>query len=229
MEQLNKAVQTFSNIILGDNLNYSFLLSLMFITTAIIAIIAVFKFTFLFKEHYYSDIFLKKFRETMDFEEILDYSDMYKNKSILANCFFVGFNTFYSIYKINTHYQSGSTLELSKRKMEMILNKKISMVRNHSFFSYIALILPGLAISAIIYNYADYIEINKSLDNIDPMIMVDSLRLFFFSIMSSLIILSIFFFIDKYLESRFLNFKNFTDEYAYIIHKNFYNKESDIS
>lgn len=229
MEQLSKLVQIFSNIIFGENLNYSFLLSIIFITTAIIVFIAVFKFSFLFKEHYYSGKFLKKFRNTLDFEDMLDFSELYKDKSILADCFFKGFETFYSLYKINTHYQSGSTLELSKRKMEIILNRKISSVKNYSFFSYVALMFPGLAISSIIYNYAEYIEIHKSFDNIDPIILVDSLRLFFISIMSSLFILSIFFFIDKYLENRFLNFKNFIDEYAYIIHKSFYTKESDIS
>lgn len=228
MEQLSNLIKIFSNIILGENLNYSFLLSTIIIITVTTLFVAVFKFIFLFKEHYNSFIFLKKFKDTNDFEEMLDYSEDSSKKSILAQCFLSGFENFYSLYKINSHYQSGSTLELSKRKMEIILNKKISKVRNYSFFIYIALILPGLSISSIIYNYADYIEINKSFDNIDPQMLVDSLRLFFLSIMSSLIILSLFFFMDKYLEHRYLSFQNFIDEYIYIIHKNFYTKESDI-
>lgn len=227
MEQLSKVIQIFSNIIVGNNLNYSFILSFIILITAITIIIAVFKFCLLLKEHFYSEKFLKVFKNSSDFEDILDHAENLNNKSILANCFFKGFKSFYSLYKINPHYQSGSTIELSKRTMEIILNNKIHSFRNYSIFLYLAILLPGISISAIIYNYADYIEINKSFDNINPMILVDSLRLFFISIVSSIIILSIFFFLDKYLEYRFLNFKNFIDEYAYTIHKNFYTKESD--
>lgn len=228
MEQLKTLITTSSNIILGENLNYSILISTILIITAIISLVAFFKFIFLFKEHYYSLVFLKKFKDSNDFEETLDSAEVLKNYSILANCFFKGFKTFYSIYKINPHYQSGSTLELSKRRMETLINKKTSEVKNYSFFIYIALMLPGISLSSIIYNYADYIEINKSFININPMILVDSLRLFFLSIVSSLIIISLFLSLDKYLEYRYLSFQSFIDEYVYIMHRNFYTKESDI-
>ena len=138
------------------------------------------------------------------------------------------FKAFYRVYKLNPNYQSGSSIALSTRTMELVVNKNISNNTGYSLILYLSFIIPGLAICCIIYNYSNYIEIYKSFANIDPKILVDSLRLFFLSLASSLIMSSLFILLDKYSDYRLLSFKYFIDEYAFIIHKKFYSKEYDI-
>ncbi len=227
MDQLKTLLQILSNMIIGENLTYALIVSSIIFITVISLLIAVFKLIFIFKEHYYSSKFIKYFKNSTDFMDVLNYSDSNKNKSILANAYFNGFKSFYSVYKLNPNYQSGSAIALSVRTMNLAITKNIENAKGYSLMLYLSLIIPGIAISAIIYNYSNYIEIYKSFDNIDPKILVDSLRLFFLAIVSSLFISSLFILIDRYIENRLLSFKNFIDEYALILHKQFYSKEYD--
>jgi hypothetical protein len=228
MDQLKNLSLMLSNILLGENTTYKFMVLLVIFITAISIMVAFFKFLFLAKEHYYSSKFLKIFSNLNDLQNIFENAELLKSKSILATAYFYGFKEFYSIYKLNPHYQSGSTIALSTRTMEIAISRKIAQANGYSFMLYLSFLLPGLAMCAIIFNYSNYIEIYKSFDKIDPTILVDSLRLFFLAVASSLIISSLFIFIDKYLETRMLKFKKFVDEYTLIIHKRFYSKEYDI-
>ncbi len=228
MEQLKNLFQMLSSILIGENITYAFIVSIIIFITAISLMVAVFKFLFLAKEHYYSAKFLKVFNNSNDLEDVLENASDMKSKSILATAYFYGFKEFYSVYKLNPNYQSGSSIALSTRTMEMAISRKIEKANGYSFMLYLSFILPGLAICSIIFNYSNYIEIYKSFDKIDPKILVDSLRLFFLAIASSLLISSLFIFLDKYLEARMLKFKKFVDEYTLIIHKRFYSKEYDI-
>lgn len=227
MEQLKTILQILSNILIGDNITYAFVVSMITFITAISLLIAVFKFIFLAKEHFFSRRFLKSFHQSTDLQDVLELSDTLKSKSFVANAFYNGFKAFYSVYKLNPNYQSGSTIALSTRTMEMTISRNLAKSQGYSFILYLSFIIPGIAICSIIYNYSNYIEIYKTFDKIDPKILVDSLRLFFLSLGSSLIMSSLFIFIDKYLDFRILSFKNFIDEYALIIHKRFYLKEYD--
>lgn len=227
MEQLKTLLQILSNMIIGENITYSLIVSIIILMTAISISVAVFKFVFLLKEHYFSMKFISYFKNSTDLMDVLEYSDLMKNRSILANAFFNGFKSFYSIYKLNPNYQSGSTIALSTRTMDLAISKNINNARGYSFMLYLSMIIPGIAISAIIFNYSNYIETYKTFENIESKFLVDSLRLFFLSIVGSLFISSLFIMLDKYLETRAMNFKNFIDEYALIIHKRFYAKEYD--
>lgn len=227
MEQLKTLLQILSNLIIGENITYSLIVSIIVLMTAISLMVAVFKFLLLAKEHYNSYKFIKYFHNSTDLLDVLEQSDIVRGRSVLAKAFYDGFRAFYSVYKLNPNYQSGSTIALSTRTMDLSIGNYLNNSRGYSFMLYISMLIPGIAIAAIIYNYSNYIEIYKTFDKIDPKILVDSLRLFFISIVSSLFISTLFILIDKYLENRALNFKHFMDEYALILHKRFYAKEYD--
>lgn len=217
-----------NNFFVIKDSTYVFMVSIIILITAISLMIAVFKSLCVIREHYYSSQFITFFKNSNDFEEALDYAEMLKTKSIIAKAFISAFKAFYRVYKLNPNYQSGSSIALSTRTMELVVNKNISNNTGYSLILYLSFIIPGLAICCIIYNYSNYIEIYKSFANIDPKILVDSLRLFFLSLASSLIMSSLFILLDKYSDYRLLSFKYFIDEYAFIIHKKFYSKEYDI-
>lgn len=227
MQQSSPYLVKLTNLLTGNDVTYSLLTGFMLILIAITFIIAIFKLYFLSKEHFYSSKFIKSFKNATNFESLYEESEELAKKSIAANAFLYGFKSFYGVFKLNQSYQSGSSIELAKKTMNLIIRKKLSDSKNYSWILYFSFLIPGIAIGSIILNYADYIDVYKTFDNINPIILANSLRLLFISMMCSLIIFSVFLVIDKYLDYRSSNLETFVDEFAYIIHKNFYAKESD--
>lgn len=227
MEQSMQLQLIFSNLLGGDNSVYTFLTVLIIILIAITFVVAIFKLYFLISEHHYSSKFIKDFKRSGNFESLYAEAEIYEDKSIAAKSFLHGFKSFYGIFKINPNYQSGSAIELAKKTMNLTINKSLADTKNYFWILYVTFLIPFLAIGCIILNYANYIELNNGIEGIAPSVLVDSLRLLFVAIMSSLIIFSIFLFIDKYLDYRTSNLEMFVEEFAYVIHKNFYSKESD--
>lgn len=227
MEQSMQFQQTFNSLLSGNNSVYTFLTVLMLTFIAITFVVAIFKIYFLMYEHHYSTKFIKDFKRSGNFESLYVEAEIYENKSIAAKAFLHGFKSFYGIFKINQNYQSGSAIELAKKTMNLTIDKSLADTKNYFWILYLTFLMPCLAIGCIIINYANHIELNNGFEGIEPSVLIDSLRLLFVAIMSSVVIFSIFLFIDKYLEYRIYNLETFVDEFAYIIHKNFYAKESD--
>ena len=158
MEQLKTLLQILSNLIIGENITYSLIVSIIVLMTAISLMVAVFKFLLLAKEHYNSYKFIKYFHNSTDLLDVLEQSDVVRGRSVLAKAFYDGFRAFYSVYKLNPNYQSGSTIALSTRTMDLSIGNYLNNSRGYSFMLYISMLIPGIAIAAIIYNYSNYIN-----------------------------------------------------------------------
>lgn len=184
---------------------------------------SIFKSVQIFKNSYYSYLFEKDLWSQSLEKNIINANNLH-NKSTVIKMFSEGFKLFVAQHEKSETYNSGSTIDLTKRTMKIILYKDLNYFsQGFNILSFNAVFIPYASLSLALWNI---LEVFNSVDIgiLTLSMFIKPLTVLVLGISLAGISSVVYLVLQSKLESDERQALLFIDEFSSFLHRNFYNK-----